>query len=150
MNCFAGSYEAELHCGRALGLQFDPHNPAELYTADSSLGLRKVNVHTGEVRTLIPSRDVTGKFPYIKFANDLVVLPNGSVFFTDSSKKFGRTENRMEVMECRGNGQFIHYNPTDDSLQVIKEDLFFPNGICISHDRQSLLIVELTRARVLR
>ena len=145
-----GSSKAEQHCGRALGMHFDPHSPDELYTVDSSRGLTKVNVHTGEVRLLVPSHDTTGKFPYMNFENDLVVLPNGSVFFTDSSKKFGRVQNRMEVLECRANGQLLHYNPTDNSVEVIAEDLFFPNGICISHDGQSLLVVELTRARILR
>ena len=131
-------------------MHFDPHNPDELYTVDSSRGLTKVNVRTGEVRLLAPSHDKTGKFPYMNFVNDLIVLSNGSVFFTDSSKKFGRVHNRMEVLECRANGQLLHYNPTDNSVGVIAEDLFFPNGICISHDGQSLLVVELTRARILR
>lgn len=147
-----GTDEAEDHCGRALGIQFSQENPDVLYVADCAHGLRTVNVKTGHTHLVVPKRNSrSGNIHYCaNFVNDLVVLPNGSVLFTDSSKKFSRRDNRMEALECRGNGQLLQYNPTDDSVHVLVDGLHFPNGMCLSADGNSVLIVETTRARILR
>ena len=147
----AGTDDAEDYCGRALGMQFSREDPDVLYVADCSHGLKTVNVKTGHTRIVVPRRPLSGNAHYCaNFVNDLVVLPNGSVLFTDSSKKFSRRDNRLECLECRGNGQLLHYNPTDGSVHVLVDGLHFPNGMCLSADGNSVLIVESTRVRIQR
>ncbi len=125
---------------------FDPKNKDELYVVDSSLGLLKVNALNGSVKPLVSP--VKGSK---HLQNDIVSLPNGSLVITDSSTKFSRFDNRMEAFECRGNGELLIYNPEEeDVMHVILKGLFFPNGLCLSHDGQSILLVETTRARILK
>lgn len=149
ISTFIAPKENEEWCGRVLGVDFHKERHNELYAMDSSHGLLKVNVDTGEVDILIPINQ-EGNVPILNFPNDLVVLHNGSVFFTDSSKKFNRKENRLDVLEGRGNGQLVHYNPTDGSVSVVLDGLHFPNGICVGGHDDILLISETTRARIVR
>ena len=144
-----GTLEAERLCGRPLGMHFDPNNSDELYVADSSIGLLRVNVKLGNVETLVPVNSTLGRRRILNFPNDLVVLVNGSVFYTDSSLKFTRQQNRLEFLESRAHGELLYYNP-DGSYGVLKSGLFFPNGICLTHDESAVLIAETSRARILR
>lgn len=109
-----------------------------------------MNVKLGKVRTLVPVNSTLGNRRILRFPNDLLVLANGSVIFTDSSRKFTRAQNRLEFFECRANGELLYYNPSDNSYGVLRDGLFFPNGICLTHDKHAVLIAETTRARILR
>lgn len=115
--------------------------------ADSSLGLLKINLREKSVKTLV-SR-ATGPVP-VNFLNDLVQLSNGSFIITDSSLKFSRHDNQQEALESGGHGQLLLYDPAEESLHVLLRGLFFPNGLCLSQDGQSVLFAETTRARILR
>lgn len=147
--CSSGTVEGEKLCGRPLGMHFDPNNSDELYVADSSIGLVKVNIKSKDIKVLVPANSTLGGRTILNFPNDLVVLANGSVFFTDSSRKFTRYQNRLEFFESRAHGELLYYNP-DGSYGVARSGLFFPNGICLTHDESALLISETTRARILR
>lgn len=145
-----GSVEAEHHCGRVLGLHFHHSNPYILYAADCAFGLLQLNINSGEVEVLVPQGQRDGENPFINFGNDLVVLSNGSIFFTDSSRKFSRYDNILDVFEGRPNGQLLHYHPGEKRCYVAVAEMHFPNGICLSQDGGALLISETTRARIQR
>lgn len=126
---------------------FNNQNSDELYVIDSSLGLLKVNVKTKALTTLVSKN--SSSVP-VNFLNDLVQLPNGSLLITDSSLKFSRHENVLEGLECGANGQLLVYNPREASLHVVLKELHFPNGLGLTGDGESALVVETTRARILR
>lgn len=131
-------------------MQFHQYHHNVLFVVDSSHGLLKVNTDTGQVDTIVSSRTNSEDTPYFNFCNDLVLLHNESIFFTDSSKKYKRSENRMEAIECRPNGQLLHYIPNSGMVHVAADNLHFPNGLCISTNKKYLLFAETTRARILR
>lgn len=79
-----------------------------------------------------------------------MVLANESIFFTDSSKKFPRTEVIFDVAEGRGNGQLLHYDPVMNMTHVVLDEVPFPNGMVLSHDKTALLFTETSRARIMR
>ena len=79
-----------------------------------------------------------------------MVLANGSIFFTDSSRKFRRPDVLFDIIEGRGNGQLLHFDPGPRKTHVVLDGLPFPNGMCLSHDETALLIAETTRARIMR
>ena len=141
----SGSASDEKVCGRPLGMILDADNKDQLYVVDSSLGLLKVNTLNGSVEILSSISDENKHL-----LNDIIALPNGSLIITDTSTKFSRYNNRMEAFECRANGELLMYNPEEGSMHVILRNLFFPNGLCLSHDGQTILLVETTRARILR
>ena len=137
----------EDRCGRPLGMQFRHSNRNELYVADSSIGLLKVNVYDRDKEVLVNKS--TSPVPFT-FMNDLVELPNGTLLITDSSLKFARHQNRLEALEGRAHGQLLAYEPSDGSIRVVLKDLFFPNGICLEHGGESVLFAETTRFRITR
>lgn len=145
-----GTLNAESHCGRVLGLEISPVDPYLLYICDCYHGLSTLHLKTKERKTLVNTSNTYPGISPIKFANDLVVLTNGSVFFTDSSYKFSRSELMFDIFEGRPNGKLLHYNPLDDSLNVVLPQLYFPNGLCANSDESFLVMAETTKARILK
>lgn len=78
-------WKMEPLCGRPLGLRFDKDS-GDLYIADAYYGLMVVGPEGGLAKPLTTEAD--GK--PILFANDLDIHSNGSIFFTDTSRKYNR------------------------------------------------------------
>lgn len=147
MTKFADSAVIEEMCGRPLGMVINRQNEDELYVADSSVGLLRVNLRTKSVEILISKNSSSFR---VNLLNDIVQLPNGSLLITDSSLKFNRHDNVLDILESSGNGQLILYEPADGSVHVVLSHLYFPNGLCLHGDNESVMVVETTRARILR
>lgn len=81
----AKQWKFEQLCGRPLGLRFDPKT-GNLYIADAYYGLLVVGPEGGLASPL--ATHVDGQ--PILFANDLDIHKNGSIFFTDTSKRYNR------------------------------------------------------------
>ena len=143
----ADNTDTEDLCGRPLGMEFSKKNSKELLVADSGIGFLKINFETNSKDILISKK--MSPIPML-FLNDLIELPNGTILITDSSLKFSRHENRNEVLEGAANGHILVYEPSDGSVQVLLGDLFFPNGLCLATDGESVIFAETTRARLKR
>lgn len=78
-------WKYEKQCGRPLGLRFDKET-GDLYIADAYYGLMVVGPEGGLATPLV--NHVDGE--PILFANDLDIHKNGSIFFTDTSKRYNR------------------------------------------------------------
>lgn len=78
-------WKVEKRCGRPLGLRFDKES-GDLYIADAYYGVLVVGPEGGIATPL--ATHVEGK--PILFANDLDIHSNGSIFFTDTSKRYNR------------------------------------------------------------
>eukprot|EP00117_Sycon_ciliatum_P044502 scpid79428/ scgid3504/ Adipocyte plasma membrane-associated protein len=136
-------------CGRPLGVRVTSHD--SLLVADGFGGLLNVSLSDGTVRVLIrneKSELVSGK-PLL-LANDLVVAPDGMVYITDSSSKFGNDKLLYDLVEGAPNGRVVRYDPVTGVANTFVDKLHFPNGIELSQDGQSILVVETTKARVIR
>jgi len=48
----------------------------------------------------------------------------------------------VDSLESRGNGRIICYDPRNNSTHTVIRRLKFPNGVCTSHDGQSILFAE--------
>eukprot|EP00731_Ephydatia_muelleri_P022648 Em0015g231a len=137
-------------CGRPLGLYFHPWDKSKLYVADAKNGILSIDLDTRRVQILVNAHQPGNGIAPLTFVDDLVVLSNGSVFFTDLSKKFGYDDVEAEVMEARPNGRLFHFSPSDGSLHTALEGLHGANGVCVGPNEEFLLVAELTRARVTR
>lgn len=82
----AKQWKVEKQCGRPLGLRFN-NETGDLYIADAYYGLLVVGPQGG-LATPLAAHDVDGG--PILFANDLDVHSNGSIFFTDTSRRYDR------------------------------------------------------------
>ena len=81
----AKQWKNEKKCGRPLGLRFEKQT-GNLYIADAYYGLLMVGPQGGIATPLATHVDGTP----ILFANDLDIHNNGSIFFTDTSKRYNR------------------------------------------------------------
>lgn len=105
--------------GRPLGLEYD--NEGNLLIADAHRGLLIVNAK-GELKTLVNQVENT---PVI-YADDVDIAKNGKVYFTDATTKFAAKDHGgtlsaslLEILEHKGNGRLIEYDPLTASSKVL-------------------------------
>jgi ribose transport system permease protein len=83
----------------------------------------------------------------IRFADDLDITPDGAIFCSDFSTRINAADYQLELVEYRPNGRIVRIDP-DGSTDVVVDNHVFPNGICTSHDGQSVLIASTGLFRV--
>lgn len=129
--------------GRPLGLAFDA--AGNLIVADAIKGLLSID-REGKVATL--STGAAG-VPF-HCTNDLDIAADGTIYFTDASSKFGLEELKADIVEHRGNGRLLAYDPRTKTTRVVLANLCFANGVAVSPDGSFLLVVETGAYRVHR
>ncbi|KAI4904623.1 hypothetical protein NFI96_014605 [Prochilodus magdalenae] len=141
------STDYEPVCGRPHGLRLDRHG--QLIVADSYLGLFKVDPWTGEKTLLYSSKEGADGIPF-GFLNGLEISKNGTVFFTDSSSRWGRRHVRYEVLETNHLGRLLSYDPESGRVRTLLDSLYMPNGFAFSTDEDFLLLAETSVGRISR
>jgi len=171
----AWNVEGEKMCGRPLGMRIVQQtvllygSPFSLYVLDAYHGLFTVEASAAPaadgsskpaytIQHLVspssPSIEVKQKEDFAitrlhpKFYNDLDVAADGTVFFTDSSYKWTRSQNRQEIVDAAPRGRLFAYSPSG-KLSVLACGLHFPNGVQLLPNSEKVLVAELTRFRVL-
>ena len=145
---FPGPGSQEPLCHRPLGLEIDPSDPNLLYIAESCRGIYQYNLQTKEMKLLVNSSSISSEFLKPVFINDLVVMRNGSIFFTDTSSRFSRHNSLKEFYDGRPTGKLFHYNPKEDSINIVLSGLSFANGIHLSDKEEFLLLSETSACRI--
>jgi len=122
-----------------------------IYIADAHKGLLSVT-EGGELKTLTDEVDGTP----ILYADDLDIAENGIIYVSDASTKFGAKDNGttmaaslLEIMESKGTGRVLAYDPRTRQTRTIAKGLVFPNGVAM-HPDGSVLVNETGRYRVLK
>ncbi|MFO7552241.1 MAG: SMP-30/gluconolactonase/LRE family protein, partial [Haliea sp.] len=136
--------------GRPLGLAFD--GEGTLLVADAYLGL--LGIAPGGELTVLSDR-VNGA--PIRYADDVDVAPDGRVYFSDASSKFGARAwggtyeaSLLDMMEHGGHGRLLVYDPADGSTDVVLDGLQFANGVAVSADGSFVLVNETASYRITR
>jgi len=129
--------------GRPLGLAFD--SAGYLIVADAAKGLLSVSPE-GEITVLSTGH---GGKPF-KFTDDVDIAEDGTIYFSDASWKYGAEEVTADLVEHRPNGRLLAYDPDTKSTELVLENLYFANGVAVSHDQQSVLVAETGAYRVKR
>ena len=129
--------------GRPLGLHFD--DARNLIVADAVKGLLRVDT-AGNL--LVLATEAEGKS--FRFTDDVDVAQDGTIYFTDASHKFGQADYILDLMEHQPNGRLLAYYPDRKMTSVLLDDLYFANGVAVSHDQQSVLVVETGKYRIKR
>ena len=122
-----------------------------LYIADAHKGLLSLS-DDGTLKTLTDEVDGTP----ILYADDLDIAQNGIIYFSDASTKFGSAGNGttmaaslLEIMESRGTGRVLAYDPRTRQTRTIAKGLVFPNGVAM-HPDGSVLVNETGRYRTVK
>ena len=121
--------------GRPLGLAFDRNG--NLIVADAVIGL--MSIGPDGIATVL-STEAEG-VPF-RCANDLDIAADGTIYFTDASSRFPLTQLKADLLEHRGNGRFLAYDPKTKQTRVLLRDLSFANGVAVSPDQSFVLVNE--------
>ncbi|KAJ6917475.1 strictosidine synthase-like [Populus alba x Populus x berolinensis] len=138
-------WKHEKLCGRPLGLRFHKES-GNLYIADAYYGLLVVGPEGGLATPL--ATHVRGE--PILFANDLDIHKNGSIFFTDTSKRYDRVDHFFILLEGESTGRLLRYDPPTKTTHIVLDGLAFPNGVQLSKDQTFLVFTETTNCRIMK
>lgn len=120
--------------GRPLGLEWLPDG--KVLVCDANRGLLTLD-KDGRIATLLS--DVEGR--PMRFCNNADVTPDGTIYFTDSSTRFGIDEWMADLLEHSTTGSVYRLTP-DGELTRLATGRGFPNGVALSGDRRTLFWAE--------
>lgn len=138
--------EPELYAdtgGRPLGMVFDA--AGTLLVADARRGL--IAVAPGSKVTVLAT--AAGGVPF-GFTDDLDLAPDGTIYFTDASSKFGYGDDRLDLLEHGGHGRLMACDRGTGEVRVLLEGLQFANGTAVARDGSFVLVAETGAYRVRR
>ena len=127
--------------GRPLGLALDAEG--RIVTCVAGMGLVRVT-RKGDVelltdeteRSLFSIQDDTT----IRMADDLDIAPDGTIYFTDATKRYDIGDWGLDLLEGRPNGRLLSFDPKSRKTRTVCDNLTFPNGVCVTHDGNHLLV----------
>ena len=129
--------------GRPLGMTFDA--AGNLIVADAFRGLVSVSPD-GAITTL-----ATGAGGVLfGFADDIDIAPDGTIYLSDASSKFGYGADVLDIIEHGGRGRLVAYDPKRGETRVVLEGLQFANGVAVARDGSFVLVAETGAYRVQR
>ncbi|MCO5608580.1 hypothetical protein L7F22_062792 [Adiantum nelumboides] len=143
--------EYEERCGRPLGLRFNKADD-NLYFADAYYGLLTVGPEGGVARVLTQQAGTPAQ--PIKFANDLDIHSNGSIFFTDSSTRHNRLDHQRILLETENTGKLLRVlrywleGPKKGSLEVFANLPGFPDNVRMNAKGQYWVAIDCCRTRL--
>jgi sugar lactone lactonase YvrE len=135
--------------GRVLGFAFDAEG--RMIAADAMKGLLAIATD-GRVTLLT---DHVGADDPVRYANSIVVAPDGMIYFTDASTRFSPAEwggtyeaSVMDILEQAASGRVLAHDPATAGTRVVAHGFSFANGIASSSDGRRLFVSETGRYRI--
>jgi sugar lactone lactonase YvrE len=129
--------------GRPLGMKCDAGG--NLIVADAFRGLLAVS----------PERKVTVLADRVNgvrmlFPNDLAIAADGTVWFSDASRRFDQHHWMLDLLEGRATGRLLRYDPRTGHVEVALDRLMFANGVALGPGDEYVLVNETLAARITR
>lgn len=135
--------------GRVLGFDFDAGG--RMIAADPMKGLLAIATD-GRVSLLA---DRVSANDAIRYANSIIVAPDGTIYFTDASTRFAPAQwggtyeaSVLDILEQAASGRVLAYDPATRTIRVVARGFSFANGITLSADGRALFVTETGHYRV--
>jgi sugar lactone lactonase YvrE len=125
--------------GRPLGMTVA--RDGRLLICTSPGGLLAMDRSTGATEVLVDAVD----FRPLNFCSNVVELPDGTIYFTESTAKFTYANFKGAIIEARGDGGLFRRDP-DGTVSTVLDHLYFANGLTATLDGTALVFAE-TQAR---
>lgn len=139
-----GRVETLAHVGgRPLGLEVAPDG--RILVCEPSRGVLAVDADT---RAVEPIADSVAGTP-MRFCSNAVLADDGTLYFTDSTTRFGFDDNYAEVLEHSCTGRLLRLS-SGGAPEVLLDGLAFANGLALAADDSFVLVVETFEYRVTR
>lgn len=120
--------------GRPLGMKFSPDG--DLIIADQKKGLLQWD-RSGNLKTLVNQYEGEA----LLFIDDLDIDSTGVIYFSNATQRNPDiVEN--EAWEQRASGALFRYFPTTKKVELLKDNLFFANGIALHPSEDYLILSE--------
>ena len=129
--------------GRPLGIEALPDG--RLVVCDARRGLLRVDPAVGSVEALTGT--IAGE--RMKFCNNAAVTADGTIYFTDSSSRYGLDHYQADVVERTGTGRLLRRDATG-GVQVLLDHMEFANGVALAEDESFVAVAETGAGRVRR
>jgi len=127
--------------GRPLGLTVG--RDGRLLICSSPGGLLAMDRATGSIELLVDAVDARA----LTFCSNVVELPDGTIFFTQSTATFSYRYFKAAIFEARGDGGLFRRDPDGRVVQVL-ENLYFANGLTLTADNSALVFAETQGRRL--
>ncbi len=121
-----------------------------LVVANAYDGLQRIRPDAS-VETLVDSID--GE-PLV-YANNVDIGPDGTIYFSESSRKFGAREyggsyeaSLLDILEHGGHGRVFRFDPAKRTVETLMTGLNYANGVAVSADGAFLLVAETGTYRI--
>lgn len=137
--------------GRVLGFDFDGRG--RMVAADAMKGVlaitpdRQVSVLTDRISPQDP----------IRYANAVVVAPDGTIYVTDASTRFAPSAwggtyeaSVLDILEQSASGRVLAFDPASGRTRLVAHGFSFANGLALSSDGHTLFVAETGRYRIWR
>ncbi|XP_078442030.1 protein STRICTOSIDINE SYNTHASE-LIKE 5-like [Wolffia australiana] len=121
--------------GRPAGIGFGPDKT--LFVASVTQGLISVDKDKVVRRLATEADDLPFGLP-----DGLDVGTDGTVYFTDASFKYDFSTYKVAALEARPYGRLISFDPATSRTEVLLSSLYFPNGVAVSPDQNSVVFCE--------
>jgi YD repeat-containing protein len=135
--------------GRVLGFDFDAQG--RLIAADAYKGLLSI---AQDRRVTVLADHVTPDDP-IRYADAVIVAPDGTIYFTDASTRFSPAQwggslgaSLLDIMEHSATGRVLAHDPATGRTRIVAHGLAFANGIALSSDGHTLFVNETGGYRI--
>lgn len=129
--------------GRPLGLEWLPDG--RLLVCDALRGLLAVDPVGGRVETLATEADGRP----LRFTNNAAVEADGTIWFTDSSDRWGIEDWKNDLIEYTRSGRLVRRTP-DGRTTTAATGLDFANGVALSPDADAVYVAETGSRRIRR
>lgn len=127
--------------GRPLGLAFD--RAGTLWICDLRRGL--VALSPGGAPRVVATEHAGVP---LRFADDVDVGPDGTVYFSDASSRFDAF--RPDLVEHGPNGRLLAYHPDTGRTELLVGGLHFANGVAVGPEGRYVLVNETGSYRIVR
>ena len=129
--------------GRPLGVELA--GDGRLIVADAHRGLLRIDPADGTVETLVDKVDGDR----MRLCDNAAVGPDGSIYFSDSSRRFGLDHWQADLLEHSGTGRLLCRTP-QGTVEVLADGLQFANGVALSPDGSFVAVAETGAYRITR
>ena len=129
--------------GRPLGIEIDLDG--RLLVCDAKRGLLRVDTASGAVEQVTDSVAGTP----MRFCNNAAVASDGTIWFSDSSTRFGIDRWKDDFVQNTRTGRLLRLD-TDGSVHVVLDGLAFANGVALSRGEDFVCVAETGARTVVR
>ncbi|MFC4563366.1 SMP-30/gluconolactonase/LRE family protein [Nocardiopsis mangrovi] len=128
--------------GRPLGVEVA--DDGRLVVCDAERGLLRITPDGAETEVLVAADGTT-----LALCNNSAIARDGTVYFSDSSRRFPLSHFMGDVYEGSGTGRLLRRTP-DGEVTVLLDGLHFANGVALAPDGSFVAVAETTAYRLRR